>query len=132
MVRELNTFGSPPGSSGWDLCYLYVYPDHWPTPPTRAANHPAIAQAAVPDAAAAATSRCAPQTAEARAATGAAGSAIGAEVALPLPLVQGGFHTYCLLAYVVSPKGAQKLAHLVRTEEVCLEPLAVGPEHFYL
>jgi len=118
MVHELSSSDSASSSTGsddfWDLCYLYVYPDHWPTSPTRATNHPAVAKAVEAEAS------TIPGLFQAHGGTAHPGAdtAVGIGAALVAPLVQDGFHTYCLLAYLVSPAGAQKLAHLVKTEEV--------------
>ena len=61
----------------FDVCYLYVYPDHWPSPPRVADDPNRFRVSTTP-----------------------------------------GFRTWCLLAYVVSKRGAEKLRHLIETEEV--------------
>ena len=78
--------GGEADDSGWDVCYLYVYPDHWPSPP-----------------------------AHSRAAAGeSVGEGGGALVADRGAWTRDGFHTWCLVAYLVSRDGAAKLARLVR------------------
>ena len=118
MVHELGTSASSSSSAGsndsWDLCYLYVYPDHWPTPPTRATNHPAVAKAVEAEA----SPTNGPSKTHGGLYDPGAETAVGTGAAVVAPLVQDGFHTYCLLAYLVSPAGARKLAHLVKTEVV--------------
>ncbi|KAH8097261.1 phosphatase [Aureococcus anophagefferens] len=61
----------------FDVCYLYVYPDHWPSPPRVADDPNRFRVSTTP-----------------------------------------GFRTWCLLAYVVSKRGAEKLRRLIETEEV--------------
>ena len=98
---------SDEGTGGWDLCYLYVYPDHWPRPPVGARVHPALLGRLAPRAQGDGAPGGWPRS-EARAQAKAGG----------VPLVQEGFHTYCLVGYLVSRAGARRLAGLVASEEV--------------
>jgi len=88
--------GGGGAGGGWDLCYLYVYPDHWPAPPRRVVAFPGLR----------------PLRGDGGG-DGSGGSSLGEGA-----VTQAGFHTWCLVAYVVSQKGAARLAALVEAEDM--------------
>mmetsp|Transcript_5237 Transcript_5237/g.12241 ORF Transcript_5237/g.12241 Transcript_5237/m.12241 type:complete len:674 (-) Transcript_5237:233-2254(-) len=120
LLAELEDSDAATQGPEWDLCYLYVYPDHWPADGPEPLEARAVAEGLSERLLEGGGGGGGGEAAGGGLNEGEGGGGGGerANAAVGSPLTRGGFHTYCLLAYAVSPRGARKLCRLVAEEEV--------------